>query len=252
MLINIDFHTHLRYFIVDTSNTERGIMMYTLKVQDIKKSYNKGKKQVLSSVNIEVSQGECVGIVGANGCGKTTLLLILSGVIPADGGQIYYGDALLSGGMFRQAVSYVPQDNPLIEELTARDNLKLWYGNRLAAIEQDSDKLVSLLGVSEFISDRVCHLSGGMKKKLSICCAVAGDQPVLLLDEPGASLDLPCKKQILTYLDYRKKRGALIILSTHEEQEMRFCDRLYLLKDGILGPVDDQSLYTNFPGSAPS
>ena len=212
--------------------------MATLKVQGISKSYNKGKKQVFHSVCLEVGEGECVGIVGPNGSGKTTLLSILAGVLPADGGTVTYGDTPLTGGIIRQAVAYVPQEDPLIEELTVRDNLRLWYGDRLIGIEQNTDRLVGILGVSEFINERVCHLSGGMKKRLSIGCAVSSDQPVLLMDEPGASLDLPCKDRICEYLDFRKKRGASIVLATHEEQEIRLCDRLFLMKDGELKPLD--------------
>ena len=211
----------------------------------VAKSFRKGNKQVLQSVDFSANSGECIGIIGANGSGKTTLLSILAGIMKPDGGSVSYDDVTVSGNGFRRIVSYVPQENPLIDELSARDNLRLWYGDRMKNIEQEQAGLIGILGISEFIDERVRNLSGGMKKRLSICCAVAGDQPVLLMDEPGASLDLPCKERIGVYVNYRKQNGAIVIMATHEEQEIRMCDRIFLLKDGRLEAVDfDGDIHT--------
>ena len=206
--------------------------------QNLCKSYKKGKKQVLHSVELEADHSECIGIVGANGSGKTTLLSILAGVRMADTGTVLYKDIPLFGQMFRQAVAYVPQENPLIEELSVRDNLKLWYGDRLRNLDQEPGEIFGILGVMDFIDERVSNLSGGMKKRLSISCAVAGNQPVLLLDEPGASLDIPCKERICDYIENRKRQGASVIIATHEEREINMCDRLYLLTEGRLEQLD--------------
>ncbi|MBO6108759.1 MAG: ABC transporter ATP-binding protein, partial [Eubacterium sp.] len=78
----------------------------------------------------------------------------------------------------------------------------------------------------------------GMKKRLSIAMAVNSDQPVILLDEPGAALDLPCKERIEVYLKARKAQGAVIVIVTHEEREIAMCDRLLLLKDGHISETD--------------
>ena len=235
-----------------------------LAAEGISKSYRKGKKQVLQSVSFSAKAGEIIGIIGANGSGKTTLLSILAGILPADSGMIIYEQNPVAGDLshpvasegltsndFRRLISFVPQENPLIEELSVRDNLRLWYGDRLDGLTsvpsrpaspdglaQEQDTLFGILGIREFIDERVAHLSGGMKKRLSICCAVSMDQPILLMDEPGASLDLPAKERIGVYINHRKESGATVILSTHEEQEIRLCDRIFLLKDGLLEQVE--------------
>ena len=94
-----------------------------------------------------------------------------------------------------------------------------------------------MLGIPEFLHGRVSRMSGGMKKRLSIGCAVAEDPEILLLDEPGAALDLICKERIYVYLKNCKAQGRVILLATHEEREIELCDKLYLLKEGILSEL---------------
>ena len=98
-----------------------------LEVCDLEKSY--GHHPVLRKISFSAKPGTCVGIVGGNGCGKTTLLSILAGARKPDGGRILFDgqEAVSNPKIFSQAAAYVPQENPLIEELTVRDNLRLWY-----------------------------------------------------------------------------------------------------------------------------
>ena len=96
----------------------------------------------------------------------------------------------------------------------------------------------AVLGVSEYLDKRVDKLSGGMKKRLSICCALAKNPPVLILDEPGASLDIVCKQDIMNYLSAYTKSGGTGIITSHEEGELKLADRMYLLKNGKLNELD--------------
>lgn len=206
-----------------------------LRIEKIQKSY--GKKAVLREVSLSASPGECVGILGGNGSGKSTLLQILAGVTRPGGGQFYYKDADLFADSTRrrQAVGYVPQGTPLIPELSARDNLRLWYTPE--AMEASlSGGVLALLGIGDFLKTRVLHMSGGMKKRLAIGCAVAHNPPVLLLDEPGAALDLPCKERIAGYLRAYQAAGGTVLMTTHDLQEIGLCQRLYILKDGYAQP----------------
>ena len=93
-----------------------------------------------------------------------------------------------------------------------------------------------MLGIGEFIGKRVSKLSGGMKKRLSIGCAMAKRPPVLLLDEPTAALDLQCKQDIAAYLRAYRQSGGIVLLTTHEESELKLCDSWYILKNGRLTP----------------
>lgn len=198
-----------------------------LQAEHIKKSY--GKRQILTDVSFTLSPGECIGIVGVNGCGKSTLLSVLSGIAKADGGAITLDGS--SGHTNFKRIGLVPQDNPLIPDLSVRDNLKLWYS------DPDSARpYLKLLGIIPFYKQQIRKLSGGQKKRVSIAIAMASNPSILLLDEPGAALDLPCKYQIRAFLKQYLAKGNSVILTTHEEADLDLCSRLYLLKDGVLLP----------------
>lgn len=192
---------------------------------------------VLTDISLSASAGECIGILGGNGCGKTTLLSILSGILPADGGTVYWhGKDLLKEKHLRsKIVGYVPQGIPLFEELSGKDNLLLWYDKKTMEQELD-DGVLALLGIGDFLKTPVAKMSGGMKKRLSIGCAVAGNQPLLLLDEPTAALDLVCKEQIWEYFRDYQKKGGILLLVTHDISEIERCDRCYMLKEGKAEP----------------
>lgn len=201
-------------------------------IKSISKKF--GRKKVLTGVDFNAESGECIGIVGANGSGKSTLLSILAGVQKADSGEFLCdGKDLLKDSKTRsRAVGYVPQGIPLIEELTAYDNLFLWYDKKDLKSEL-SGGMLSMLGINEFLKLRISKMSGGMKKRLSIGCAMAGHPPILLLDEPMSALDIACKQNIKNYLLNYKNAGGIIILVTHDVLEMELCDRYYAIKDGV-------------------
>lgn len=203
-------------------------------ISKISKSYK--KKAVLRDISFSGVSGEMTGIIGVNGSGKSTLLSILANVQRGGGdfridGRSVFEDKTLHS----KAVGYVPQTTPLINELTARDNLLFWYTRR--ELERETDKgIVKLLGVDRFMGVTVKKMSGGMKKRLSLCCAMANKPSVLLLDEPTSALDIVCRKTIMSYLDGYRKAGGIVIIATHNEEELRECDHLYILKNGTLKP----------------
>lgn len=210
-----------------------------IEVEHISKKY--GKKQVLKDICFSAKQGECIAIAGANGCGKSTLLSILAGTLHPDSGAFYAFDH----DMFREPkerekrIGYVPQENPLIPELTARDNLRLWYCDSPYDMNEELEKgVLAMLGIREFIDVKVSNMSGGMKKRLSIGCSVAQDPAVLIMDEPSAALDLLCKASIRDYMAEYKKRNGIILITTHDEQELDLCDRILIMRQGILHEED--------------
>lgn len=192
-----------------------------------------GKRQVLRNVNISAKAGECVGLAGANGCGKSTLLNILSGMRKAYTGRLLFDGQPACEQLFLRYTGYVPQDGHLIEELTVRDNLLLWYEDKKALKAALEGPLLSRLGLAELAGSRVGRLSGGQKKRVSIGCALAGAPPVLLLDEPAAALDMPGRMEVRTYLQEFKKMGGTVLMATHEEGDLEVCDKVYVLKDGV-------------------
>ena len=206
-----------------------------MKIQHIHKHY--GKKAVLKDISFSANKGRCIGILDGNGSGKSTLLSILAGVQKANGGDFIYDGINLFKHKKKMSdlVGYVPQNTPLLDELSAFDNLRLWYDGKELRNQLDFGVLKKL-GIPSFLNVAVCKMSGGMKKRLAIGCAVAHNPEVLLLDEPSAALDLICKESISNYLlDFKSKNGT-IILATHDVQELNICDELYILKGGILTP----------------
>ena len=197
-----------------------------LEIKDLRKKY--GRKVVLDGVSLTAREGSCIALLGGNGSGKSTILSILAGMIRADGGSFR-----AENGKEKARIGYVPQGTPLLEELSAKDNLRLWYDSKTLKKELE-DGVLKLLGVDGFLKVPVRKMSGGMKKRLSIGCAVSGDPEILLLDEPTAALDVACKDQIYSYLKAFRERGGIILLATHDVHEIELCDQCYVLKDGKL------------------
>ncbi len=208
-----------------------------IEIKNIAKSF--GRKEVLKDISFSAKSGDCIGILGGNGCGKSTLISILAGVQKGDCGEfLYEGKNLFKYPRQRaQLVGYVPQGTPLMEELTAYDNLLLWY-DKATLKKELSDGVLSLLGIGDFLKVQVSKMSGGMKKRLSIGCAISNRSPVLLLDEPMAALDIACKQEIFEYLNQHKNKGGIIILVTHDVLELQLCNKCYIIKDGILQPFE--------------
>ncbi len=203
-----------------------------IEIKSIKKNYS--KKVVLKDVSFCAESGQCIGILGENGSGKSTLFSVLTGLQKGSGEFFCDGTDLIKDSKKRaRIVGFVPQTPPLIGELSARDNLKLWYDKRDLKKEL-SGGVLKILGIGDFYNVAVSKMSGGMKKRLSIGCAVANHPAVLFLDEPSAALDIVCKERIVDYLRRFKSAGGIIVIATHDVYELDLCDRLYVLKDGVL------------------
>lgn len=199
-----------------------------IEVRNIQKKY--GKKIVLKDISFQATTGECIGFIGVNGCGKSTLLKILSSTIRPTKGKIDISN--------HTNIGYVPQDNPLLNDLTVKDNLLFWYCDSKKNLKEDLISGVpALFGLTEYINYPVKKLSGGMKKRLSITCALANDPSVLILDEPGASLDMLSKADIIEYLKSYLSKGNVVLIASHEEIELSLCNRIYLIENGTLSEI---------------
>ena len=214
---------------------------YCLKVENIKKSF--GKKNVLSDISFELHTGECIGIVGMNGSGKTTLFNIIYGETKANSGNISLmstdnvASIIHNRKLINSHIGYIPQENMLIEDLSALDNLKLWYcDSKLNLSKELESGFLHTLGIDTFLHTKVNKLSGGMQKRLSIGTALATMPYFMILDEPCAALDLVAKNIIRSYIRSYKAYGGILI-ATHDEEDMALCDRLFTLKNGVLTKI---------------
>lgn len=203
-----------------------------IEIKNLSKNFKSQK--VLKGVSLTTTDGKIIGILGANGSGKSTLFSILAGIIKGDGMFVCDGEDLLKNAKLRsQMVGYVPQTPPLIGELSAKDNLKLWFDK--SQVEKElKDGVLAMLGINDFYKKQVNKMSGGMKKRLSLACAVAHKPKILFLDEPSAALDVLCKEKISEYLKKFKLSGGTVFLATHDANELLLCDELYILKNGML------------------
>ncbi len=212
--------------------------LMTIEVDSLSKSYK--KRTVLQNISFTAQSGQIIGIAGGNGSGKSTLLSILAGVCHADSGSF-----LLDGeDLFKEknrnssCVGYVPQNTVLFEELTGKDNLLLWYNKDQLETSLSSNGILSLLELEPFMNKTVSKMSGGMKKRLSIACALAKNPKILLLDEPSGALDLSCKQKLYEWYKDFASQGGIIIISTHEVQELELCTKVFVLKDASLVPYN--------------
>ena len=196
--------------------------MFTL--EHISKSYK--TKKVLEDISISADDGEAIGILGTNGVGKSTLLS-------------YIATSYANSKDFN--IGYLPQDNPLFDELKPIDNIKMWckYSTKEILDKLNSAPL-NKLGITEFLDVPVKNMSGGMKKRLSLATVLINEPNILLMDEPFAALDLPAKQDIASYMEFFLSNKGIIIVASHDEEIFDFCNKVYLLKDGKL--VDTKKL----------
>ena len=199
-----------------------------IRVSDIHKKY--GHNIILEGAEIEAAPGQTVAIVGRNGCGKTTLLQIIAGALKPDSGSvtIFGKDALKDKKVFGKYVGYVPQDDPLIGSLSVRDNLKFWA----SGVKEPDKSVAAAFDLEDILDKPVDTLSGGMKRRLSIACAIERKTPILILDEPTTSLDIYYQECIRDWMkEYTAAKGT-IIMSTHSMQEIEGADKVYILDGG--------------------
>lgn len=210
--------------------------MERIAASNIESAY--GRKKALTGVNISAEAGQCIGIVGANGCGKSTLLNILAGLRTPQKGEVYFDGQKADRKLFQRCIGYVPQEGCLISELSVWDNLLIWYRDPQELNHEVREGFLKTLGIDSMLRQRADRLSGGMKKRVGIGCALADHPPILILDEPDAALDLPAKAEIRDYLVMYKQAGGTILLATHEESDLAICDKVYALHGGKSREID--------------
>ena len=184
----------------------------------------KYKKAVLTDVSINAEKGEVIGLLGLNGSGKSTLLSAIAGLRKPSSGSIKVNGK----------AGFVTQENALIDELTAMDNLKMWTPlSKQDILKELTETELSILKVNEFIDLKVKRMSGGMKKRLAIASVLLAKPDILLMDEPLAALDIPAKNDIINFIDSFKSKGGTVFIASHSEELFKHCSKIYLLKNGV-------------------
>lgn len=203
-------------------------------IEDVYRRF--GKISVLQGASLHIQPGEIFGLLGANGAGKSTLLAILATTMrPSNGKIIVKGlDLNKQKKQIRNIIGYVPQDIALWEELTVKENLRLWskFLNRTIP-EERLIKACEDFTLTNKWNEKVKNLSGGMKRKLNIAVATLHDPDILLMDEPTVGIDLQSKLEINQYMKNLANQGITIVYTTHDVSEIKsLCTRMGVLQNG--------------------
>ena len=209
--------------------------MNAIEVNNISKHY--GRVKALQNVSFSVEEGEIFGLIGPDGAGKTSMYRILcSLLLPNEGSASVCGYDVVNGMKeVRKRVGYMPGRFSLYQDLTVEENLKFFATLFNTTVEENYDSIKAIYSqIERFKTRRAGALSGGMKQKLALCCALVHKPQVLFLDEPTTGVDPVSRKEFWEILAHLKERNITIIASTPYIDEVRKCERVGFLSDGIL------------------
>lgn len=213
--------------------------MKAVTVDRINKSY--GDILALKDLSFEVLKGELFGLIGPDGAGKTTLFRILATLMNADSGTALVEglDVVKDYNQIRQIVGYMPGKFSLYQDLTVEENLKFFATVFNTTVEENYSLIKDIYcQIEPFKKRRAGKLSGGMKQKLALSCALIHKPKVLFLDEPTTGVDPVSRKEFWAMLSTLKQQGISIIVSTPYMDEARLCDRIALIQDGSILNID--------------
>lgn len=211
--------------------------------KNISKSYlvNKLSVVALKDISFEVEQGELFGIVGPDGSGKTTLFRLLTTLLIPDLGTLTVNgfDTVIDLKQIRDISGYMPGRFSLYQDLTVRENLEFFATIFNTSIEQNYELVKDIYSQIEPFNDRRAgKLSGGMKQKLALCCALIHKPKILFLDEPTTGVDAVSRKEFWEMLRRLKEQGITILVSTPYMDEASLCDRVALIQEGKILALD--------------
>ncbi|MGM9815472.1 MAG: ABC transporter ATP-binding protein [Lepagella sp.] len=216
--------------------------MAIIKVSELHKSYNRGKVEALRGVTLEVEEGEVYGLIGPDGAGKTTLFRILATLLAADSGEAMVDgcDVKRDYRRIRRQIGYMPGKFSLYQDMSVRENMEFFATVHHTTIEENYDLVKEIYSQIEKFSDRKAgKLSGGMKQKLALSCALIHAPRVLLLDEPTTGVDPVSRREFWQMLHKLKDlHGITILVSTPYMDEAMQCDRIALIQNGEIMQID--------------
>ena len=209
----------------------------SIEIKNLNKRYN--NIEAVKNINFTINKGSIVGLLGPNGCGKTTTIGMMLGLIKPSSGAVFINDQNIESEKNRtkilEKMNFISPYVELPKKLTVEENLKV-YGKMYGAknLKDKISDLMKQLNLSEFKTRKTGELSSGQKNRVSLAKALINDPEILLLDEPTASLDPDVGDYIRTYIEsYASKKGATILLASHNMNEVeRLCNEVMMMKNG--------------------
>ena len=213
--------------------------MKVITADNIKRKF--GGVEALKGISFDVDKGEIFGIIGPDGAGKTTLFRILTTLLLADSGTATVDghDVVKEYKEIRKKVGYMPGKFSLYQDLSVEENLRIFATLFGTTVEENYHLIKDIyVQIEPFRKRRAGALSGGMKQKLALCCALIHEPVVLFLDEPTTGVDPVSRKELWDVLKELKKNGVSILVSTPYMDEANMCDRIALMQDGKFMKLD--------------
>jgi ABC-2 type transport system ATP-binding protein len=210
-----------------------------IKIENLSKKYK--KVQALDNISLNVEKGELFGLIGPDGAGKTTLMRILTTLLEYDSGNVEVCglNPIKDYKKLRSKLGYMPGRFSLYQDLTVEENLKFFASIFNSTIEENYDLIKDIYQqIEPFKKRRAGQLSGGMKQKLALSCALIHKPEVLILDEPTTGVDAVSRSEFWGMLKNLKKLGIAIFVSTPYMDEASLCDRIALIQDGKILDID--------------
>jgi len=217
-----------------------------IEINNISKSY--GDVTAVTGVNLNIAKGELFGLIGPDGGGKTTLFQILTSLlIPDTGHAIVEGlDTVKDFRKLRKIIGYMPGRFSLYPDLSVHENLEFFATIFNTTIEKNYHLIEDIyVQLEPFKSRRADKLSGGMKQKLALCCALIHQPVVLFLDEPTTGVDAVSREEFWVMLKRLKQKGITILVSTPYMDEASQCERIALIQDGRILQVNTPTAVTS-------
>lgn len=215
-------------------------MESAIKAENLTKRYSSRKQVVaIQDVSLDISGGTLFGLVGPDGAGKTTALRILASVMEPSSGKAWVAgfDAHSQPEQIRKRLGYMPQNFSLYPDLTVQENLDFFADIQQVPPEQKKERIARMLAftrLEDFTGRRAGKLSGGMKKKLALACAMIHDPQVLILDEPSTGVDPVSRRELWVILAKVVQQGVTVLVSTPYMDEAERCNRVGVLYQGRL------------------
>ncbi len=225
--------------------------MGSIHIENITKTYRKGEVKALDEISFDVNAGELFGLIGPDGAGKTSLFRILTTLLLPDSGSATVNgfNVLDNIHAIRKCVGYMPGKFSLYQDLTVEENLRFFATLFGTTIAENYHLIKDIyVQIEPFKNRRAGKLSGGMKQKLALCCALIHKPAILFLDEPTTGVDVVSRREFWDMLKNLRQQGITILVSTPYMDEATRCDRTALIQSGKIMTLDTpQNIITQFP-----
>ena len=226
--------------------------MSAITLDNLTKTYDKGKVLAVDKATFEVAEGEMFGLIGPDGAGKTSIFRMLTTLLLPDGGTgtVAGYEIVKDYEAIRNCIGYMPGKFSLYQDLTIEENLKFFATIFNTSVEENYALIKDIyVQIEPFKTRRAGKLSGGMKQKLALCCALIHKPKVLFLDEPTTGVDAVSRVEFWDMLKRLKKQGITILVSTPYMDEAVLCDRIALIQSGKILSVDTpDNTVKKYPG----